>query len=324
MGSSVILPPTGQPAKGPDPSFKSATTPNLVSFGFDHISPPSGLYIQRDDILNIGLLSNQVGEIIQGTFRILQPYPQIPGQPDAPPPAGGGASRVGPGVITTDRFTVNYTAALRNNQVTSIQLQEGYLLSLGVQASVALQRGQTSVRITLNRGPGAGIISSVAQVLLSDYLYVGQPAGWPGGRQQQGTESTGFLHSLQVTNPAAGADWTFTVPNQSRMRVTSFNANFTASAAVANRQVTVSVDDGANIYWQHDVAVNITAGQAGSIFGTGTNATTGANPLLLSVVLPPNLNLPAGHRIRSNTVNIQAGDQWSAIWFGVEEWLDQN
>lgn len=324
MGSSVILPAMGQPREGPDPSFVTPAIPNVVQFAFLNIAPPSALYMQRDDFVLINVVSNTPNEVVQGELRWLLPNPPQPGQPDTAPGGLTNLPHVGPGEIKTTLFTIATGAPLRVAATKTFSMGEGFLLSVSMQATNAVQRGQTYARATLNRGGGTGLISTVAQTLVTDYVTNQTSIGWPGGRQQQSQEGVGFLHSVNQPNPAAGADFTFTVPASARMRVGSFAAIFTASVAAANRNVQIIIDDGTavDIYWIHDLAVSITAGQTINVAGTTTNSPTGIVTTIQSVVLPPNLVLPVGHRLRSQTQNIQAGDQWSAIWFGMEEWLD--
>lgn len=320
MGSSVILPPQGQPKKGPDPSFKSATIPNLVSFGLDRISPPSSLYLQRDDQLFLSMESQRgAGDTVSFVWRILQAAPDVAGQPDAP--AAAALGQAGGQITQTVKTQAHQlTGALRTNVQAVLPMAEGYLLSMSVTATNASGRGQTFAQAGIMRKGPLGTM--IFLPLFSDYVTTLIVPGWPGGRAISPVEGPGQIASVQQANPGAGADWTFTVPNFARMRFQSFNAVLTASAAVANRQVNIIVDDGANIVWQHDVGTNITAGQTASISGTGTNATVGLTTTELFVVLPPGLVLTQAMRIRSATTGIQAGDQWSAIFFLVEEWLE--
>src|SRR5439155_7213869 len=99
----------------------------------------------------------------------------------------------------------------------------------------------------------------------------------------------------------------------------SVDFTLTTSATVANRQVQLIIDDGANELWR--ILVPVT--QAATLvyvyaFGGSTNdaavrAATGINEVLSE--LPP-LTLGAGYRSRTSTVNIAAGDQYSAITVG--------
>lgn len=319
MGSSVILPSPGQPTEGPDPSFKTASIPNVVTFGFAGIDPPAALYVQRDDTLIISAVSSIATETVQFAWRILLPVAPQAGQPDAPSSGSPLASGPGGNNIVMDAVDVPVTGA-RVQSFKVIQGLEGYLIGMTASAVLATTRGQTYARVIIRRNNQLGIAAEAA--LFADYVTTAFQALYPNGRFIHYVEGPGFIHSQQVANPAAGTDFTLTVPANTRWRIKSFDATLTTSAAVANRNVQIAIDDGANSVWAHDVAATIAASTSNTIVGTGTNAPTGVVTTIQSVVIPPDLIIPAGFRIRSATINLQAADQWSSIFFLVEEWID--
>lgn len=319
MGSSVILPAPGQPKTGPDPSFKQGSQYKTTTFSFTDIGPPSPLYVQRDEQLFFSGFSNQVGESITVTIRMLLVPVPIGGQPDRPTAESPQPLPVGSNVLQVATFTLNIPAT-RNGIGQAVQLTEGYLLAVTIFPTVARTRGQTFVNASLVRA-GAGV-NQILVVLFSDYVGFDFVEGWPNGRVIFPRESTGWVHSIQQANPAAGADFALTMATKQAVRIDSFSAILTASATVANRNVEVIVDDGANIVWRTSAAASITAGQVATLSATGTNQPTGVVTTTLTVAIPPELLLAPGWRIRTATTGIQAGDQWSAIWFNVEEWLD--
>lgn len=323
MGSSVILPQPGQPVEGPDPHFTSGSQPNVVTYKFQNLEPPTGLYIQRDDWLNTEVVTNQPNEVVNFNVRLLLAQGPRPGQPLPPGVMVDQNQFVTGGTIVTCVFPVKPTA-LRVTTFPFQSLWEGYLLSATAQATVALTRGQTFIRMDLTRGnaPFPGVASPQAQSLVHDYVTAAGTVGFPGTRVIGPTEGPGWIHSLQVPNPAAGADWTLTTLANQRLRVESLTAVFTASATVANRTPELIWDDGGNIMFVDDVNANIVAGQVIQVSSTGTNIPTGVVTTILHVTMPPGMILVPGHRVRTNTPGIQAGDQWSAIFLNVEEWID--
>jgi len=320
VGSSVILAGQGQPTKGPDPGFTEAAIPQLVAFGFKDIDPPSAVYIQRDDILVIQALQfTGVPTSVQMTARLLLPTQGSPGQPDQK-----GGSPIPQGVLSPI-VTLQQVFQVPSNifpQLFSVQLQEGYLLSMTFTAVTGgfNQRGQFFIRAWLARGGGVNGVP--AQLLLADYITGPSVIGWPGGRTLFPTEGPGWITTRLVGNPAAGADWIYTVPATTRERIVAFNAQLTTSAAVANRQVALIIDDAVNIFWEDSALTNITASQVAQVSGSGVNATSGANPNIVQLVQPPELYLDSGFHLRVVTTNMQAGDQWSNITIAVERWLD--
>jgi hypothetical protein len=123
---------------------------------------------------------------------------------------------------------------------------------------------------------------------------------------------------------AAGADITATVPVGVIWNVVSLSATFTASAAVANRTISfqVKAQDGSVVY-QYALNTALTAGQILVLefsedvvtIPTGYSTTN-------SVVSPlPSTWFPPGWSFGTNTLSIQAGDQWSGLGLWIQEWL---
>lgn len=318
MGSSVILPAPGQPTEGPDPHFSTGAVPNLVDFGFHAIDPPSTLYIQRNDVLNVEVITNQPLETVRICTRLLLPVMPLPGQPDTGTPVFQATPQRGGTNIVEGQSNIAPTA-LRTAQFLNIPLMEAFLLSVNAFSTVATTRGQTFCQVILQRAGGG---SGASQTLFADYVTLNKNLSFPGGRALNPIESNGWSHSVQVPNPAAGADWTLTVLPGQRFSPKSFLAFFTASATVATRQVNVIIDDGVNAVWQDDIATGFTASQSGAVAGAQTLATAGVFVTEQFVLIPPGIFLEPGWRMRTSTTGIQAGDQWSSIWFAMEEWFD--
>lgn len=320
MGSSVILPPPGQPTEGPDVHFVSAALPNVVSFGIDRVEPPSSLYVQKDDVLLIGfntLLA--AGDTVTFLVRLLLATPDVSGQPDNPPPA--------PILQPGGKFT--QTVKLMNTALSSVAagaktlrvpMAEGYLLSATGQSTNGVTRGQTAVFAWLVRG--AGPIGPTAQVLFQDYSSNGNIPSWPGGRNLGPLEGPGWISSVQQANPAAGADWIMTVPAGERRRLITMNADLAVANSGAARPVEIIVDDGANVVAR--MAVNVAAAINATTHVNFSNAGTPSTLIASDVYAqqPSAIYLEPGMRVRSVTTNIVAGDQWSNIWFLFERWVD--
>lgn len=123
-----------------------------------------------------------------------------------------------------------------------------------------------------------------------------------------------------VTAPAAGADWTLTNIGQGLWVVHAWSGILTTSAAVANRVVTVLVDDATDVYLS-TVASAVQAATLAHRYGAFDGA-AGASPqgTVVPVSWPVGgVMLPQGHRMRVVTEAIDANDQWSAIAALVEE-----
>jgi hypothetical protein len=331
MGSSVILPAPGQPKTGPDPAFKTAAIPNIVSFGFEKVGPPSPLYIQRDDVLVLEALSQlPAGDTVRLTARLLQPFAQAAGQPDQPGGVAAGGAIVGPGyvdVVSKDLPIPNPRSLVS----TQIVLGEGYLLSLGVSGSSGSLRGATFVRVFLNRGPFSTQTPNVGAMLLADYVTQSAASGWPNGRILSGTEGPGFIAFYTPAGPGAGANFSVLSNISGRVRVNTFAATFTASAAVANRIVTISYSpsNGGGLHYVVQDTVAVTASQVvryslgpGASLVRGAGAGTAASPIDVVLPLPSGSFGTTGVVINSQVQNIDINDAWSNILLSTEEWFD--
>ncbi len=303
---------------GPD-EFKSGSIPNVVTFGFKEVAPPSTLYIQRDDVLVAQVTSYIPTESVQIAVRIMLPTGPVPGQPQGSDVLVPTIPTPGGNTIVQGSFQAQVVTA-RVTRQTVFALMEGYLLSVAALAAQATARGNTFVRLILVRNVGAQ--QTAPLTLFADYVTNQQAASFPGGRYISSLETHGLTTSIQVANPIAGADWSLICASNQHLAVTSFSATFTAAVAVASRNVTIIVDDGVNTVWQDDATASITASQVASINGAQTQAAVGVITTTLFVVLPPGLELFFGWRVRSSTAAIQGADQWSNIWFAVQQWLE--
>jgi len=321
MGSRVLLPPQGQPKQGPDPNFKTSAFSSQVTFGFSKVSPPSPLYIQRDDLLAVQVVSFIPGGVegVTLNLRLLLPTGPRPGQPDSPQPVATEEPGITDQTIQNTQFVVSLAQSPK-----LFNLSEGYLLSISAAAAVATQRGQTFVRAWIQRGSSTFNVAQASLPLFSDYVTTVQPAGWPFGRLIHPQEGPGCLVVAAVGNPAAGADWVYTQTAFTRARIIGTSATFTAAAAVANRETQLVIDTGA----PPDIVTGIpnqvvVAGAVVKVSGTTAPVSAAPNVPDVSVGLPAETVIGQGSRVRSNTINIQAADQWSNIRLFLEQWMDQ-
>ena len=137
-------------------------------------------------------------------------------------------------------------------------------------------------------------------------------------KQSTGVFMMGFLKTVTVSNPAAGADISTAVPAGKVWRLVSIQGKLVTSATVANRTVRWSIDDGANVFY----AVDANFTQAASLtetYSAGFGIVSANSNTFAISPFPGVLLLPAGFRINTVTTAIQATDQWSAITLLVEE-----
>lgn len=323
MGSSVILPTPGQPKEGPDPNFISASQANVVSFGFHGIDPPSPLYIQRDDVLVLEVQANLPITISINGRLLLAPAPRG-GQPQ--PVATEGKSVVPldvAAVIQPFQTAFRYTSVVGATQQLILPLWEGYLLSVSVTDGGSSQRGVTFVRAFIARQPTTPLAPFPVYPLFSDYTTQNHVIGWPGGRTVYPTEGPGQLAISTLGNPAAGADFLFTVPLNFRDRIQSFTATLTTSANVANRIIRSRTIAGTGqLTWQGQPSAAVVASSTVIVSAANGQYTGTTDPATVNLSLPSPCFLRSGDQFGVNTTGIQVGDQWSNIVVELEQWVD--
>lgn len=120
---------------------------------------------------------------------------------------------------------------------------------------------------------------------------------------------------IQITNPAAGAEFSYTVPANTRLQILSFRGLFTTDGNAANRNVRATFDDGTNIFASFPMGNgNLTASKTDTI-SLFPDAVSFFSDGGITTIPLPNVILLPGYRFKSSTTAIQVGDQWSALWF---------
>lgn len=287
----------GVDTRPPAEAFVPFSSRPLVIFNLQNVDPPAALYVSQEDILALHVTtSDPAFTLATLVYRMLR--------------AADGKVIVGTAQLKA--------AALRTETGVTINLTEGYLLSVLVTGNVGSKRGQTFITVQLVH---SSTLNPFNQQLISGYLMVDQLPSWPGAEFVNSTEGPGWKESLQVSNPAAGADWSQTVPTGARWRVESIVATLTTLVAVANRIPTFIVDDGVNVVFQVDViAAEVASSAKVYCLTAGQTPATGAGSTI-SLPLPGPLVMNGGWRIRTSTSGLQGTDQWSGISLNVEEWI---
>lgn len=200
-------------------------------------------------------------------------------------------------------------------------LGDGWILNFEVHVTAGTPLiGQCWARVQVQRGLGGATMPIGA--LVSGYVTATQPIAFPAGRVRGSLEGAGVVRSVAGAAPAAGADFSVTVPTGARWRLYSVIASFVTSIAVANREMVLVIDDGATELARipQGVAQVASLTRAYSFYEAAernTIAQAGAFTAALPIV-----PLLAGSRIRSAVANIDAADQFGAPQVLVEEWIE--
>jgi hypothetical protein len=277
--------------------YVTNSTPGDVLFNFADIAPWDGIYVREDDALQVTVIPI-TGSTINLQYRILSPNGTV--------------------LVSQDNVPLGVARSL---SFFSRQLAEGVLLSVAVVPTGPVPSAAVNYVSVGLRRQNLGV-SGLHQVLCAGYVTQACPLSWPGAVLQRPTDGAGTLRSVTGTTPAAGADISEVVPVGTRWQLLSLFAQLTSAVAVASRQVNLTLDDGANIFYETPNGPV----QAASLVWEYNFAPCGFAPAVVLTDVAMHYDnsqtLLPGFHIRTDTVAIQAADQWTAPQYLVREWQD--
>lgn len=152
-------------------------------------------------------------------------------------------------------------------------------------------------------------------MLLEDYIAQAQGLGMFELLRQR------LVREIVVAPPAAGAEWSQTVPPGAAWEPLSILEAFTTSAVVANRtpRIRVSDPDGGLVSRVASTIVQAASGTNRYTFLPTVTASVTANAATIVLPLPAVL-IPSGWVIASDTSTIDVGDQYTGVILVVREW----
>ncbi len=223
----------------------------------------------------------------------------------------------------------------RTENVFLFSLPRGFLIGMvvDVPSSTLVHPGQCLVDLGVSNSPTAeptGALSVEYQDLASGYVTSATPLSWPySGFHSSVEEFLSFASVQAFTNPA-GTDITLTVPNHARWNPKSLTFQLVTNAVVANRIITLIIDDGtaAGVIWEFNTNFSQVASTTDlyifnpivPVAGFVPTVPTGFNAEQMFTL--PDLFLQAGCRIRTSTAALNAGDLFQSIRLDVREWID--
>ena len=268
----------------------------LMQFKRLRVDPPARVYVTVDDVLQLTMANPTQTVTVNCSIRIMNTDGQvIPHWYNFPNQAAGATP----------------TAKI-------LRICEGSLLSATVETPGA-PYGSVYVMLSVRRGTGAND-QTQGDLLLAGYPGSFAQIGFPVSRQDSPTSGAGLQRVATVANPAAGADWSITVPAGAQWLLQSVNAQLVTSATAGTRIPSLVITDNA----AHVVFTGVASlSQAASLTYTyswspGAVASP-AGSTSVSGPLPALLRLQPGWVIKTVTQGIQAGDQWSAISLAIQE-----
>lgn len=269
----------------------------LVEFAQQHVQPPSRYYVTRDDVLQLLISAPIVATTVQLSMRFMSAQGEV--------------------LPWFETYTVGPTAGAPT--VISIPNAEGYLLSVSAYTPSA-PRGQCFISLAVKRGSGSGD-STFGDILLQGYP--GQVGGiaYPQSPLESALSGRGRMRSIALANPAAGADWTETVPAGVTWILRAVTATLTTSGTVATREINLVVQDATPHVLFESPGGNTEAATLADVFSWFNGSSTTFEGAVVNGGLPAEFRLPAGWIVKTSTANIEAADQWSAITLTVEEFI---
>ena len=256
------------------------------------------LYVGVDDQLLLQAISNVATQVVTVSYRLLRDDGQVV-----------------PGLFT---YTTGSAVTLLTK---AFQLAQGYLIAFEITAPAVGTAGQwLYAKMGLTRGGGATPASY--HPLFAGYVGSSFGFGYPNKHFEKPTDGQGVVRDFTISNPAAGSDFTVTVPSNVVWRVQGLFATLTASALPATRQVSFKLANSVSaVFFETPLVAAVTAGQVVKF-----SVAPGLDVLIDATPSQPNLDLPnpcfmvAGDTLNSVTTAIDGGDQWSTVLVRVREW----
>ncbi len=163
---------------------------------------------------------------------------------------------------------------------------------------------------------------TVHATLAQGYVSSLNSPSWPHGTQEDSFSGRGKILVITGTNPGLGVEVSETVPANVHWEVFAVRLLLTTDATVQTRTVHLVIQDSASSL----IDIISANTQVASLSRNYTFATytdpidqQATNDLLTS--FPRKVYLPTGFRIVTQTTGFQAGDNWSAPFFHVEQWI---
>lgn len=271
-----------------------------TTFKTENVLPPSAVYVGPDDKIAIYVRNPSVPATVHVNYLLL--------------------TAAGLLIANSEDFTGLSVGAAPSKFF--IPATEGYLISLSLFAPTT-SRGQVFARAFLQRG-NDGPTPVIDQVLVQGYVSDDDRLGYPQSPTESALSGRGWVHGVVLAQPAAGLDFTVTVPAGVRWKIKSVANNLVTSAAAANRLVQAEISDSSFLAlgFVPPFAIVPASSNGNFVWGEGL-AYGGSGTGFQGVPIFTDLVLGPGWHFSTFTQNIQAADRWQNPVAFVEEWVAQ-
>jgi hypothetical protein len=228
-----------------------------------------------------------------------------------------------------------------------VPLPEGWLLAASIcnltVAQLAGASGAVLAQLFLSPGNIAqqpvvpqpfmqAAVCLIAQCIPAEQTASWVSSGTPSARF--GTDGAPFNQSFAVSNPAAGANFSYTALLSYRYEIINIRLQLVTAVAAGSRQVGIKFTDTlGNVFCSVFAQGTQTLSQTNQYnFAAGVGASIGTAATLIAIPTADDIQvpLPAGLQINDATVissvvnNIQAADQISAVVIRAKTWNEQD
>lgn len=262
---------------------------SLVHYRRWMVEPYPAVYVTQDDIVLAKVWSPGATSAVNISLRMMTPDGRI--------------------VAWFYTYSISTVGATPAQQV--VEQTEGFILSATVETPGA-PSGQCFVQLQIVRGRGTGD-QTAGQLLTSGYPGPSAAIGFPQTPATTPAAGAGMSAAATVANPAAGADWTYTVPAGVTQSLISVRAVLTTGATAPTAPVILRITSptGQIIADVAALSTQATGVAVTYMWSAGAQSTSSTNFQQMS--LPTGLRLLPGSTIQTITAGIVATDQWSAI-----------
>lgn len=289
---------TPAPATTPAPTLVESLLPGILGRAKVVVSPYP-FATQDDDSLRITVVNSLPGVTVEVHGRLV--------------------TRAG------DATPFRYVLAPTSNRLATSQdfrLSGGFVSNLSAFAANGSPLiGQTFVIVQIVRG--AGLASFLLGTLLSAYVTATQPIGWPGTPIQSSIEGGGYPRHIVGSDPNPGFEVSEVVPTGARWRLHHFSVLIALSAAAPVRRPHLWLLFPNLSYWFSQSPFDLAASTTRDLmWAEGTQCIGNTDPRYVNMPLPSGMTMLAGSQLVTITDGLDAGDNYNAPTYTVDEWLE--
>lgn len=222
------------------------------------------------------------------------------------------------GATRNGAFSFKVDATGNANEQTSIVGVDDIPIWVSITTSPTIVT-RNSIYVTL----GLGVNSDIAYHLCSGYIFDSKSLSWPSASIGDPQPSQyGFVTTIFDPAPAAGSNWSYSIPAYQMYKIRGISFTLTTSATVANRRVHINFNtpQGGDFKLISSVDHAASLARVYTIFPMSSPGVFSSDNDIF-IPMPDNLFLETDTTISSEVVNLQAGDQFSIVNIWVEKWF---